>query len=73
MKRRLVIDWVAVVALPIVVLGALLFLGGRVDPCLSPDPSCGVNAGISPWLIVVPAVVLSVIAAIDIARARRDR
>ena len=66
-------DWVAIVSLPIVALGALLFLGGRVDPCLSPDPSCGVGAGISPWLIVVPAVLLWVGAAIDIARARRNR
>jgi hypothetical protein len=70
---RVVVDRVAIVALPVVSLGALLVLGGSVDPCLSPGPSCGVHTGISPWLIVVPAMVLWVAAAIDIARTRHNR
>lgn len=73
MRIRVVVDWVAIVALPVISLGALLVLGGNVDPCLSPGPSCGVHAGISPWLIVVPAMVLWVVVAIDIARARHNR
>lgn len=73
MRIRVVVDRVAIVALPVVSLGALLVLGGSVDPCLSPGPSCGVRTGISPWLIVVPAMVLWVVAAIDIARTRHNR
>jgi hypothetical protein len=73
MRMRVVVDRVAIIALPVVALGAVLVLGGSVDPCLSPGPSCGVHKGISPWLIVVPAMVLWVVAAIDIARTRRNR
>ena len=73
MRMRVVVDRVAIVALPVVSLGALLVLGGSVEPCLSPGPSCGVRSGISPWLIVVPAMVLGVVAAIDIARTRHNR
>lgn len=70
---RVVVDRVAIVALPVVSLGALLVLGGSIDPCLSPGPSCGMHTGISPGLIVVPAMVLWVVAAIDIARTRHNR
>jgi hypothetical protein len=73
MKMRVVVDWVAILALPVVSLVALLFLGDSIDQCLSPGPACRVHAGVSPWLIVVPAMVLWVIAAIDIARTRRNR
>jgi hypothetical protein len=68
MKARLILDRVAVVALLAVVLGALLFLGGSVDPCLASSPACGVHEGVSPWLILVP-VILWVLALIDIVRA----
>lgn len=70
---RVVVDRVAIVALPVVSLGALLVLGGSLDPCLSPGPSCGVHTGISPWLIMTQAMVLWVVAAIDIARTRHNR
>ena len=73
MNRRAVVDWVAVVALPLVALAALVLLGGGVDPCLSPGPSCGTESGVSPWLIVLPSIALWVIATVDIARARRRR
>lgn len=73
MKRRAVVDWVAVVALPVAAFAALMFLGDRVDPCLSPGPSCGTEPGVSPWLIVLPAIALWVIAAFDIVRTRRRR
>ena len=73
MNTRVVVDWVGIVALPVVSLGAFLFLGGYIDPCLSPGPNCAAHPGISPWLVVVPAMVLWVAAAIDLARTRRNR
>ncbi len=73
MNGRVVVDWVAIIALPVISLVALLFLGGHVDQCLSPGPNCAAHPGISPWLVVVPAMVLWVVAAIDIARTRRNR
>ena len=45
MKARVLVDWAAIVALPLVSLGALLFLGGSVDRCLSPGPSWGADPG----------------------------
>ncbi|GAC1668830.1 MAG: hypothetical protein NVS9B8_11370 [Candidatus Limnocylindrales bacterium] len=73
MNGRVAADWLAIVALPVVSLGALVFLGGSVDACLSPGPACSVHTGISPWLVVVPAMVLWVVAGIDIVRTRRNR
>jgi hypothetical protein len=73
MKRRVVVDLVAIIALPAISVVALLFLGGSVDQCLAPGPNCAAHPGISPWLVVVPAMVLWVVAAIDIARTRRKR
>jgi hypothetical protein len=73
MNGRVVVDWVAIVALPVISLVALVILGGSVDQCLTPGPDCAARPGISPWLVVVPSIVLWVVAAIDIARTRRNR
>lgn len=68
MKVRPILERVALVALPLVALVALLFLGENVYPCLAPSPMCGAHEGVSPWLIVVPTVTLWAGALIDIIR-----
>jgi hypothetical protein len=73
MNRRVAVDWLGIVALPVVSVGAFLFLGGYVDQCLSSGPNCAVHPGISPWVVVVPATVLWLVAALDIARTRGNR
>jgi len=73
MSRRVIIDWAAIVALPVVAVGALVLLGSNIDPCLAPSPSCRTHEGVAPRVVVVPAAVLWVLAAFDIARARRNR
>ena len=75
MSGRVIIDWVGIVALPIVAVAALLLLGGSADPCLglAPNPSCRVHEGVSPLIVVIPAAVLWILAAADIVRAKRQR
>lgn len=71
MTKRVIINWAAIVALPLVAVGAFVLLGGTVDQCLAPSPSCRTHDGVAPW-VVVPAAVVWVLAAFDIARARRN-
>ena len=72
MNRRTIVDWVAIVAFPVVAVGALVLLGGSVDPCLAPGPSCRTHEGVAQW-VVIPAAVLWLLAALDLARAKRNR
>ena len=73
MSGRIIIDWAAIVALPVIAVAALVLLGDRIDACLAPGPACVVHEGVPPMLVVIPAAILWVLAAADLARARRNR
>ena len=71
MNVRIAVDAMALILLPVVAVYALVALGPTVDLCLAPGPSCATHPGVPPLVVVVPAAVLWVLAAIDLVPSRR--